>query len=136
MQEVTPPLEVVKEPSSSKADPKEGELEAKRKKMNSIKRFSLPGMNIDTKSKLYAEIATYKGEPVNLDDLERDLFSYWKERATALPILSKMFRVIHCIPATSAEIERVWSSSGLILNSRRSKLSNDNFKNLIFVKYN
>ena len=51
-------------------------------------------------------------------------------------ILSKIFRIIHCIPATSSEIERVWSRSGLILNSRRSKLSNDNVKNLIFLKYN
>ena len=98
VQEVLPPPEVVKEPSSSKPGPKEREreLEAKRKKMNLIKRFSLPGINLDTKSKLDAEIATYKGEPVNLDNLESDLFSYyWKERATAaLPILSKNCRFL------------------------------------------
>ena len=68
--------------------------------------------------------------------MDNDLFLYWKKRASTFPILSKIFRIIHCIPATSSEIERVWSQSGLILNSRRSKLSNDNVKNLIFLKYN
>ena len=116
--------------------PKERQFEAKRQKIDLIKRFSMPAASKDAKSKLQAEVATYQSEHVDLDDMDNDLFLYWKKRASTFPILSKIFRIIHCIPATSSEIERVWSQSGLILNSRRSKLSNDNVKNLIFLKYN
>ena len=42
-----------------------------------------------------------------------DLFLNWKKRATAFPILSKIFKIIHCIPATRSEIERVWGPVGV-----------------------
>ena len=39
---------------------------------------------------------------------------------------------MHCIPASSAEIERTWSAAGLILTSQRSRMNVKNFKHTLF----
>ena len=44
--------------------------------------------------------------------------------------------MVHAVPATFAEIERVWSTYGLILSSRRSCIEAQNYKHWIFTRYN
>ena len=93
-----------------------------------------PGPNTEAR-KLQIELINYRSTP-DLIDEHYDLFQYWKEKRACYPGLSNLARIVHCIPATSAEIERVWSLSGLVLSSRRSKLDPQNYKHLIFVRYN
>jgi hypothetical protein len=57
-----------------------------------------------------------------------DLLGFWKRSAESYTISSKLARVIHCIPSSSVEIERVWSRAGLIMTDRRSRMNNWNFK--------
>jgi hypothetical protein len=112
------------------------ELLAKKKRLNLIQRYSMvdPGPNTEAR-KLQIELINYRSTP-DLIDEHYDLFQYWKEKRACYPGLSNLARIVHCIPATSAEIERVWSLSGLVLSSRRSKLDPQNYKHLIFVRYN
>ena len=56
------------------------------------------------------------------------LLSFCKLRSESYTLLSKLAKVIHCIPSSSLEIERVWSRAGLILTDRRSRMINWNFK--------
>ena len=68
--------------------------------------------------------------------LHFDLLSFWADRQKTFPILSKIVRIVHCIPASSAEIERTWSAAGLILTSQRSKMNVKNFKYTLFCSKN
>lgn len=114
----------------------ESEDKAKKKRVELIKRFSVSDdSQLDLKSKMQIELSSYRNEAFSYDP-DFDLYKYWKNKSSAFPMLAQLFRVIHCTPATSAEIERVWSLSGLILSSRRSRLESQNYKHLIFVRYN
>ena len=68
--------------------------------------------------------------------LHFDLLSFWADRQKTFPILSKIVRIVHCIPASSAEIERTWSAAGLILTSQRSRMNVKNFKHTLFCSKN
>ena len=65
-----------------------------------------------------------------------DLLSFWKRFAESYTMLSKLARVIHCIPAGFVKIERVWSRAGLILTDRRNRMNNWNFKANLFCSKN
>lgn len=64
--------------------------------------------------------------------LNFDLLSFGADWQKTFPILSKIVRIVHCIPASSAEIERTWSAAGLILTSQRSRMNVKNFKYTLF----
>ena len=81
------------------------------------------------------ELVNYRNTEDDIDE-KYDLFEYWKGKSACYPGHSKVARIVHCIPATSAEIEQVWSLSGLVLSSRRSKLDPQNYKHLIYTRYN
>ncbi|KAL5267181.1 hypothetical protein ACHWQZ_G004280 [Mnemiopsis leidyi] len=98
------------------------ELLAKKKRLNLVQRYSMVDQGPNTESrKLQIELINYRSTP-DLIDEHFNLFQYWKEKRACYPGLSNLARIVHCIPATSAEIECVWSLSGLVLSSRRSKL--------------
>ena len=67
--------------------------------------------------------------------LHFDLLSFWADRQKTFPILSKIVRIVHCIPASSAEIERTWSAAGLILTSQRSRMNVKNFKHTVLFDF-
>ena len=68
--------------------------------------------------------------------LQFELLRFWADRQTTFPILSNIVRIVHCIPASSAEIERTWSAAGLILSSQRSRMNVKNFKYTLFCSKN
>ena len=89
------------------------ELLAKKKRLNLIQRYSMVDQGPNTKSrKLQIELINYRSTP-DLIDEHFDLFQYWKEKRACYPGLSN-----------------------LVLSSRRSKLDPQNYKHLIFVRYN
>ena len=119
----------------SKADIKSDE--AKKRRLELIKRYSIsPASSVDNSlatRKLSLEIGNYC---MMVHDMEMDPMEFWRDKKEMFPGLRQLARVIHAVPATSAEIERVWSTSGLILSSRRSKLLPQNYKHWIFARYN
>ena len=68
----------------------------------------------------------------NEEIVDFDLLSFWKLRSKSYTLLSKFTRVIHCIPSSSMEIERVCSRAGLVLTDRRSRMNNCNLKANLF----
>ena len=52
-----------------------------------------------------------------------DILAFWKLNQEAFPLLARMARIVLAIPASSAKSERVFSTGGLIVTSKRFALS-------------
>ena len=59
---------------------------------------------------------------------------FWKANQKALPLLAKLARTIHCIPATTASVEREFSGGGLVVTERRSSINPKNVNNILFLR--
>ena len=59
---------------------------------------------------------------------------FWQEHANILPNLSKLARRIFCIPASSAGVERAFSSAGVIISQRRSNIHPSLVNDIILVR--
>jgi hypothetical protein len=81
------------------------------------------------------EIRTY----YNLDPLPHsrnepgDPLAWWQKHSVTLPHLGRLARTILCIPATSASAERLFSSAGLTITAKRSRLE-ENAERLVFLR--
>lgn len=88
-------------------------------------------VSVDTRME---ELERYRLESsINRND---DPLVWWKNNQHRYPFLSKLARKYLCIPATSAPSERVFSSSGNIVTNRRSNLTPDIVKSLVFLHHN
>ena len=67
--------------------------------------------------------------------LDDDPLEWWKDQVD-LPLLSSLAKKYLCIPATSVESERVFSTAGDIVTATRSVLSHEHIDQLIFLKKN
>ncbi|CAF4967000.1 unnamed protein product [Rotaria sp. Silwood1] len=76
-----------------------------------------------------AELEAYLNDPIRFSFSE-----YWCR--SQLIQLKKLVVHIGCVQASSAPIERVFSCAGLILSSRRTRLNETLFKDLVFLKAN
>ncbi|XP_041448201.1 zinc finger BED domain-containing protein 4-like [Drosophila obscura] len=61
----------------------------------------------------------------------QDVLSFWREKASAMPLLSMLARKVLCIPATSTPSERVFSIAGLTITHKRSQLSPHNVNKIV-----
>lgn len=77
------------------------------------------------------EIQKYINKKVD----ECDVLSFWKD-ANDLPLLRILSRQVLNIPASSAASERVFSTSGRILEDRRTRLLSENVDQLLFLHKN
>ncbi|CAF4477081.1 unnamed protein product, partial [Rotaria socialis] len=59
---------------------------------------------------------------------------FWKANQKHFPLLSKVARTIHCIPATTAAVEREFSGGGLVMSERRSSINPNNVDNILFLR--
>jgi hypothetical protein len=59
---------------------------------------------------------------------------FWKANQKKLPLLSKLARMVHCIPATTASVEREFSGGGLVMTERRASINPENLNNILFVR--
>jgi hypothetical protein len=70
-----------------------------------------------------------------LKDATRVEFSlYWQH--SRLEILKNVVRKVFSVQASSAPIERVFSQAGLIMSPRRTKMSDEVFRHLLFLRVN
>ena len=71
------------------------------------------------------------GDYVDLDPLD-----FWREIANELPYLAAAAKSFLSISISSAEIERLFSRAGLIINPLRNRLSKDKEEKFILAGYN
>ena len=80
------------------------------------------------------EVEIFLREPVlgtNANPLK-----WWKANESRFLILSKLAKRLLCIPATSVPAERIFSTSGLIVNNQRASLKPENLDMLVFLNKN
>jgi hypothetical protein len=59
---------------------------------------------------------------------------FWNEQQHLLPNLSKLAKKIFCIPASSATVERAFSSAGVIISHRRTSINPSTVNDMILVR--
>jgi len=61
---------------------------------------------------------------------------WWQANESCFPVLSKLAKRLLCIPTTSVPAERIFSTSGLIINKQRASLKQENIDMLVFLNRN
>ncbi len=121
-------VETVKEPETPKPPTKKPKLEFVQLLANKVNGSDLIN-NLD--QTIQFELDKYLN---NLNvDMSTNIFEWWHQRKSVYPRLHSLMVKYLIIPATSAASERFFSSTGLILEDRRSRLSDENVNMLIFL---
>lgn len=81
-----------------------------------------------------SQITLYLSEPV-IPDNEQPL-DFWKANERRFPALAQAARSYLCSPCTSVDSERLFSTAGLVMDEKRSRLTAKNAEMLIFSKAN
>nr|XP_054593369.1 E3 SUMO-protein ligase ZBED1-like [Nothobranchius furzeri] len=110
----------------------------KKKKISALdqllgKDFDVRMAATSVRDKASEEVKRYR-ERASLP-LEENLLQWWKEQQD-LPLLSSLAKRYLCIPATSVASERVFSTAGDIVSTKRSLLKHEHVDQLIFLKKN
>ena len=79
-------------------------------------------------------VIRYRNEPTLSND--GDPLGWWRTRMEEYPTLVRLARKYLCVPATSAQAERVFSWMGWMLNKRRLSLSGESVLMQMFLKDN
>ncbi len=122
-------------PENSLARVEPAQKKRKITKLELLKQISTT--EICRKTVLELELEKYLS--INLSDeeiLNFDLLNWWRTHRLVFPTLAKLARGVFAIPATAAQIERVWSTGGLTITSRRANISCLNVKYLLFCQEN
>ena len=121
--------------SSDGAEPVSKSKKRKLLKLELLKKIT--NSPTTTVPKLQKEIEKYRSITLSDDEiLDFELLPWWCSHIGVFPILAKIARAVFAVPATAAHIERVWSSGGLTITSRRSRLSPHFVKYLLFCHEN
>ncbi|XP_016661483.1 zinc finger BED domain-containing protein 1-like [Acyrthosiphon pisum] len=80
------------------------------------------------------ELDKYLSE--NLLNRQQDPLKWWSERKLLYPRLYEMVKRRLGVPATSVPSERVFSKAGMVLNSKRTRLTTEKVEKIIFIQSN
>ena len=116
----------------AKENEKEMEVSAAKKRKLGLEFYESDSEEESDFDEVKTEIQLYKKEPML--DKECDPLEWWKKRSERYPLLSKMVRKYLCVPATSVESERTFSSLGLLLTKRRLCMTGENVNKQLFLK--
>ena len=89
---------------------------------------------VQTKSEIEKFVELALTVPPKFKDF--DILMWWKMNQARFPLLAKVARSILCIPASSAESERVFSAASNILTEKRTRMLPKNLDGLITIKSN
>ncbi|CAF1594607.1 unnamed protein product [Rotaria sp. Silwood1] len=67
------------------------------------------------------------------EDIDNPLL-FWKEQEHVLPNMSRLAKQIFAIPASSAAVERAFSSAGIVVSQRRTNISPSTVNDIILVR--
>ena len=65
-----------------------------------------------------------------------ELICFQKGRETSSPMLARVAMRVLMVPASSAPVERLFSSGGLVAQAKRSSMTEDLLEELVFLKCN
>lgn len=74
------------------------------------------------------EIQTYLGSKHTTKEIRSDSLNYWINNKHIFPLLYPIARSILCTPASTAPVERVFSTSGECTRGKRNRISDDNLE--------
>ncbi|CAF1517704.1 unnamed protein product, partial [Rotaria sordida] len=80
------------------------------------------------------ELDKYLAMQIDKALLTNNPLDFWKVHAKTFPLLSKLAKMIHSIPATSTGVERQFSRAGLIMNQRRTNINPEQLDNILLVR--
>ncbi|CAD6256653.1 unnamed protein product [Miscanthus lutarioriparius] len=81
-----------------------------------------------------SEIDTYLEEPLEGDNDDFDILTWWKSRSDKFPVLSTMVRDFLAIPLSTVSSESAFSLRERILGERRSSLMPEMLEALVCAK--
>ncbi|CAF1438083.1 unnamed protein product [Didymodactylos carnosus] len=80
------------------------------------------------------ELDVYLKLTVDSDILPENPLKFWHENCATFPVLSKVARKIHSIPATTAAVERTFSAAGLVVTERRCNVNPSQADNILLIR--
>lgn len=86
-------------------------------------------------SKVIEELTCYLNEAPD-QILKSGPLHYWKQHAGRFKYLSTIALSLFCIPASSANIERVFSVAKDILSAKRNRMKSELFRRILFIRRN
>ena len=69
-------------------------------------------------------------------DIDEHVLQWWKRNEGRFPAIAKVARKVLCIPATSTPSERLFSTAGHIISTKRASLLTENASMLCFLAEN
>jgi hypothetical protein len=81
-----------------------------------------------------SEVKLYKSLPKLGNTSHDNPLEWWQKHASAYPFLAAVARKWLAVPASSAASERVFSSAGLTVSSKRTSLGTERVATLVFLK--
>ena len=100
-------------------------------KRKSLDAFARPVVKKNAGRSVASEIDDYYN-----DQAEKDCIKFWAKAGSDYPFLKRVVDHVMSVPATEAESERVFSSSGLIMSPLRSRMSAKHLSLIIFLHGN
>ncbi|CAF2132255.1 unnamed protein product [Rotaria magnacalcarata] len=95
---------------------------------------SFTSVDYDYKSPKPDELTKYLDMYIDKTTISQNPLDFWRLNQSPFPILTKLARKLHCIPATSAAVERQFSGAGFVLNERRTCIDPDNVDNILLIR--
>ncbi|CAF4290367.1 unnamed protein product [Rotaria sp. Silwood2] len=80
------------------------------------------------------ELNKYLEQHIAIELIDDNPLRFWCEHRFIYPTLSRLARSIFSIPATTANVERQFSGSGLMINSRRTRLDPEQVNDALFLR--
>lgn len=71
-----------------------------------------------------------------VEPIQTPVLGFWKRMQLQLPELYEISTAIMAIPPTQATVERAFSSLGLILTSRRTRIGDEILQNILMIRFN
>ena len=98
---------------------------------------SMPGLQIPLVNNrpTRAELTLYISTPIQVVKPD-DQLKWWQQRQGQFPNLAKIVLKLFCIQATSCAVERTFSTSGMTITNKRTRLNPKNVHKLVFIREN
>ena len=83
------------------------------------------------------ELADYfRTTVLEYDDDPLAWWNRWISHASDFPHVARTAKTVLSIPASSAPVERIFSTAGKIFHLEKDRLMTEKFEQLVFIKYN
>jgi len=112
--------------------------DSKRRRLRQELLQELPSVLVaaegDSTDALKQEVVSYYNTTASC--YSDDALSFWKDNQCRFPILSQIAALYLVTSASSVPVESLFSTTGLVLNSRRSSLKPDKLNKTVFMHDN